>query len=115
MSDRVLVTGGAGFIGSHLVDCLVTAGSRVTVLDDFSTGTRDNLCRACQQGDVRVIEGSILDRTAVAEALADCGLVYHLAVACLRSSLGKPIENHEVNATGTLYVLEAARRAKVSR
>jgi len=115
MSDRALVTGGAGFIGSHLVDCLVAEGFAVTVLDNFATGTMDNLRHACQKGDVRVIDGSILDRSAVTEAIVECGVVYHLAVECVRRSLGKPIENHEVNATGSLYVLEAARRANVSR
>ena len=115
MSDRALVTGGAGFIGSHLVDCLVAEGFAVTVLDNFATGTMDNLRHACLHGDVRVIEGSILDRSTVADAIAECGVVYHLAVECVRRSLGKPIANHDVNATGSLYVLEAARRANVSR
>ncbi|CAA7621829.1 Nucleoside-diphosphate-sugar epimerase [Candidatus Terasakiella magnetica] len=115
MGKRILVTGGAGFIGSHLVDRLVAAGHAVTVLDDFSTGERANLAEAGGVGDVRVVEGSILDRAAVAAAMADCDRVFHLAVQCVRRSLGKPIENHDVNATGTLYLLEEARQRQVSR
>jgi UDP-glucose 4-epimerase len=62
-----------------------------------------------------VVEGSILEHRAIEEAIAECDTVYHLAVECVRRSLGKPIENHEVNATGTLNVLEASRRTGVSR
>jgi UDP-glucose 4-epimerase len=115
MSNRALVTGGAGFIGSHLVDHLVARGQAVTVLDDFSTGSRENLKIACESGDVRVVTGSIIDTEAVEEATRDCRQVYHLAVQCVRRSLDKPMENHEVNATGTLNVLEAARRRGVRR
>lgn len=115
MTARALVTGGAGFIGSHLVDRLVADGIPVTVLDNFATGSAGNLVDAQQNGDVRIVEGSILDQGAVANAVENCDMVFHLAVECVRRSLGKPIENHEVNATGTLYVLEAARRAGVLR
>jgi UDP-glucose 4-epimerase len=115
MTERVLVTGGAGFIGSHLVDRLVAEGIAVTVLDDFSTGERENLEDAHTAGAVRVVEGSILDRDAVASAMEGCDRVFHLAVQCVRRSLGQPIENHDVNATGTLYLLEEARKRRVSR
>lgn len=111
----ILVTGGAGFIGSHLVDALVVAGHEVTVLDDLSTGSRENLDQATRQGGVRLVEGSILDPDAVAVAMVGCDRVFHLAVQCVRRSLGHPLENHEVNATGTLRVLEAARRHGVRR
>jgi UDP-glucose 4-epimerase len=112
---RTLVTGGAGFIGSHLVDRLVADGVSVTVLDDFSTGRRDNLADALARGDVRVIEGSILDERAIERAMAEVDRVYHLAVACVRSSLGAPLDNHAVNAGGTIKLLEAARRGAVAR
>ena len=112
---RTLVTGGAGFIGSHLVDRLVGEGAPVTVLDDFSTGSRDNLADATPHGDLRVIEGSILDERAIERAMAGVDRVYHLAVACVRSSLGAPLDNHAVNAGGTIKLLEAARRARVGR
>ncbi len=111
---HVLVTGGAGFIGSHLVDYLVAHGADVTVLDDFSTGSCDNL--AVSAGPrLRVIEDSILDRRAVDEAIKGCDRVYHMAVQCVRRSLHKPIENHDVNATGTLNLLESARYHRVRR
>ena len=115
MSGRVLVTGGAGFIGSHLVDQLVAGKRAVTVLDDFSSGKYEHLSQAASLGNVRVIKGDVTDREVVAEAMADCDLVFHLAVQCVRRSLGKPLENHTVNATGTLTVLEEARRRQVLR
>jgi len=115
MTGRILVTGGAGFIGSHLVDALISAKQMVTVLDDFSTGSPENLNDARARGDVRIVEGSILDPTSVMDALANCDRVYHLAVQCVRRSLGNPRESHDINATGTLTVLEEARKAGISR
>ena len=115
MSGRVLVTGGAGFIGSHLVDALVAGGERVTVLDDFSTGEPSNLREAQASGDVQVVRGSILDENAVGTAMEQADRVFHLAVQCVRRSLGDPRESHDVNATGTIIVLEAARRMRVRR
>jgi UDP-glucose 4-epimerase len=115
MRGRILVTGGAGFIGSHLVDRLVSIGERVTVLDNFSTGRRTNLLHACGKGDVRIVAGSILDENAIADALRDCYRVFHLAVECVRLSLGNPLRNHQVNATGTLWLLESARRRGIER
>ncbi len=115
MTGRVLVTGGAGFIGSHLVDALIAAGRHVTVLDDFSTGNRRNLDEAQRSGGLALVEGSILDADAVRRAFEHCTLAYHLAVQCVRRSLGNPRESHDVNATGTLTVLEEARRQGVKR
>ncbi len=115
MRERILVTGGAGFIGSHLVDRLVSSGERVTVLDNFSTGSHTNLQQACAKGDVRVVAGSILDENTIADALRDCHRVFHLAVECVRLSLGHPLRNHEVNATGTLCLLESARQRGIER
>lgn len=110
--DRVLVTGGAGFIGSHLVDYLLAQQRHVTVLDNFSSGTKVNLAEASGTGRLRIVEGSILNEEAVKLALEDCSEIYHLAVQCVRKSLGQPKENHDINATGTLVVLEAARQSK---
>lgn len=112
MTGRALVTGGAGFIGSHLVDHLVAEGHDVTVLDDFSSGRWENLAHV-DADRIRIVEGSILDCAAVDNAIDGCERVYHLAVQCVRRSLGSPLENHEINATGTLRMLEAARRRQV--
>jgi UDP-glucose 4-epimerase len=115
MKRRSLVTGGAGFLGSHLVDRLIADGHAVTVLDDFSTGRRENLAEVAGSPQLRIVEGSVLDRTAVELAMRGCDRVFHLAVQCVRRSLSRPIENHEVNATGTVVVLEQARRQRVRR
>jgi UDP-glucose 4-epimerase len=112
---RVLVTGGAGFIGSHLVDRLVTEGLQVNILDDFSSGRPENLQDAQKSGQIRIFEGSVLDQSAVDRAIEGCERVYHLAVQCVRRSVGNPIENHAVNATGTLLLLDTARRREVER
>src|SRR5947199_748906 len=111
MPDLSLVTGGAGFIGSHLVDALVAAGRRVRVLDDFSTGLRDNL--AHHRG-LDVVEGSLTDPAAVARAIAGATHVYHLgALASVARSVEQPLVSHAACATGTLNVLDAARKAGV--
>ena len=104
----VLVTGGAGFIGSHLVDALVAAGARVRVLDDFSSGRRENLAAAGTR--VEVVEGDVCDERALDHALAGADTVMHLATRCVRLSLSDPEDVHRVNSHGTLRVLLAARR-----
>lgn len=114
-ASRVLVTGGAGFIGSHLTDELLSLDCDVTVLDDFSSGERVNLELAEQTGRLRIVEGSVLDEGALATAISGATYVFHLAVQCVRKSIGQPLENHHVNATGTIMTLEAARRAGVHR
>jgi UDP-glucose 4-epimerase len=115
MTDRVLITGGAGFIGSHLSDYLIAEGHAVTILDDFSSGRRENLRKDAETRQLRIVEGSVLDSATVERAIEGCDVVYHLAVQCVRRSLENPIENHRVNATGTLMALEAARRHNVQR
>jgi nucleoside-diphosphate-sugar epimerase len=108
---RVLVTGGAGFIGSHLVDGLVTGGAEVVVLDDLSTGYRENVHR-----DARFVEGDVVDPEAVARAVAGCELVFHHAAhRAVFRSVERPIETDRANVGGTLTVLQAARDAGVRR
>jgi UDP-glucose 4-epimerase len=105
---RVVITGGAGFIGANLARSMLDAGMDVTVLDDLSTGFADNL----DQLDVRLVEGSILDRGLVDRAFAGADAVVHLAaLPSVPRSVADPVTTHHVNATGTLEVLEAVRRA----
>ncbi len=108
---RVLVTGGAGFIGSHSVEALLAEGHEPVVIDDLSTGHARNLTPG-----VRLIRASILDARALAEAIAGCETVLHLAaIVSVPLSLERPLDCHAVNATGSLQVLEAAHRAGVRR
>jgi len=110
---RFLVTGGAGFIGSHLVEHLVGEGHDVVVLDDFSTGKRENL--ASFRG-VEVVEGSVTDPATCARACRSVDYVLHqAALASVPRSLRDPVATHQANATGTLNVLLAARDAGVRR
>ena len=107
---KLLVTGGAGFIGSNLVKTALAGGHEVTVIDDLSTGYRDNL----EGLDVRFLEASILDADALNEAVTGADSVVHLAaLGSVPRSIADPMRSHQVNATGTLNVLEAARRAGV--
>jgi UDP-glucose 4-epimerase len=113
--SHVLVTGGAGFIGSHLVDFLAAAGCRVRVLDNFRNGKRENLAAAEQTGRVEVVRGDITEAAICEQAMHGIGAVFHLACLGVRHSLHDPLENHEVNALGTLNLLLAARKARVGR
>jgi UDP-glucose 4-epimerase len=104
---KVLVTGGAGFIGGHLSRALVGGGHEVVVLDDLSTGTGAGLAGL----DVRLVTGSILDDAALADALPGVDSVVHLAgLGSIPRSLAAPRRTFEVNALGTVAVLEACRR-----
>src|SRR5262249_55028457 len=114
MSKRYLVTGGAGFIGSHLVEALAAGGGRVRVLDDFSTGLRDNLAHVRPAPEI--IDGDVGDPKAVDAAVAGVDVVFHLAaLASVQRSVEAPADTHRVCATGTLLVLDAARRLGVRR
>jgi UDP-glucose 4-epimerase len=111
--SRALVTGGAGFIGSHLVAALVELGCRVVVFDDLSAGSVENL-GCC--GPIEFIEGSIVEVGAINAAMRGCRYVFHLAaIGSVPRSLEEPRRYHEVNVGGTLNVLEAARGAGVER
>lgn len=106
-----LVVGGAGFIGSALVRRLAADGP-VRVLDDLSTGHKHNIS---DLGAADLMVGSLLDPPVVQDALVDVDVVYHLACLGVRHSIANPVTNHEVNATGTLGLLEACRLRGVRR
>lgn len=108
-----LVTGGAGFLGSHLVRRLLAEGCSVRVLDNFSTGARANVRELVHEKSFQLVEGSVLDSAVLENAFEGIDLVFHLACLGVRHSLAHPRENHLVNSHGTLQVLEAAQRRKV--
>jgi len=114
MNELCLVTGGAGFIGSHLVDALASQGKRVRVLDDFSTGLRANLDGIRPRPEI--VEADLGDAAAVGKAVAGVSVVYHLgALASVQRSVENPESTHAACATGTLNVLDAARQSGVRR
>jgi UDP-glucose 4-epimerase len=114
MNDLCLVTGGAGFIGSHLVEGLTAAGYTVRVLDNFDTGLSSNL--ATIKPAPEVVTGDISDSAVVNRAMKDVKLVFHLAaLASVQKSVEDPPASHRVCNTGTLLVLDAARQAGVRR
>jgi UDP-glucose 4-epimerase len=111
---RFLVTGGAGFIGSHLAGALVRRGDRVRILDNFSTGFRRNL--ASFRDDVEVLQGDVSDPDRVAEAVAGVDCVFHqAALASVPRSVEKPLDTNQACVTGTLNVLHQSRLAGVRR
>ncbi len=110
----MLVTGGAGFIGSHLAERLVTLGAKVRILDNLTTGKRQNLASFAHQ--VELLEGSLTDLATVRKAIAGVEVVFHQgALPSVARSVEDPLTTHQVNATGTLLLLLAAREAKVKR
>lgn len=114
MSELSLVTGGAGFIGSHLVEALTARGIRVRVLDNFSTGLRANL--AAIRPAPEVVEADLADAGAIEKAMAGVSIAYHLgALASVQRSVETPEVTHETCSTGTLNVLNGARKQGVRR
>jgi UDP-glucose 4-epimerase len=114
---RALVTGGAGFIGSNLVDALVARGHEVTVIDDLSTGKRENL-DAGVAGGAELVEADIRDAAGTRDVVARVGpeVVYHLAAQIdVRKSAADPAADARINVEGTINLLEAARAAGVRR
>ncbi len=110
---KALVTGGAGFIGSHIVDRLLNDGHEVIVLDDFSTGHRSNLA---DHNSLTIIEGDISNYNTVQKCMHGVDWVFHkAAVASVPKTVNDPIGSSLVNYQGTLHLLEAARANKVKR
>jgi len=111
---RALVTGGAGFIGSHLVEGLLACGYAVRALDNFATGKRENLAAVTDK--IELLEGDVRNLTTVRTAMRKVDVVFHeAALPSVERSVKNPLESNEVNITGTLNVLLAARDAGVQR
>jgi UDP-glucose 4-epimerase len=109
-----LVTGGAGFIGSSIAEALLAKGERVRILDDFSSGRRQNL--ESLKGNVEVVEGTITDPATVSRVMKGVEVVFHqAAIPSVARSVDDPVPSMNVNVTGTTVVLDAARREKVRR
>jgi UDP-glucose 4-epimerase len=110
---NVLITGGAGFIGSHLAEHLLAAGNTVRVLDNLSTGKRENLPAHAR---LEFVQGDIRDQGLVLECARDMQAIVHLAaVASVQASVDDPTGTHATNFDGTLHLLEAARTERVQR
>ena len=106
---RVFITGGAGFIGSHLADALVARGDAVTILDNMSTGSASNIAHL--EGKIEIIKGDIRDVATVEKAMANADLVLHMAAALgVNTILESPIESVSTNFTGSEVVLQAATK-----
>ena len=113
-SMKALVTGGAGFIGSHIVDRLLLDGHEVVVLDDFSTGHRSNLPE--NNNALTIVEGDISDAKTVQQCMENIDWVFHkAAVASVPKTVNDPVGSSAVNYQGTLHLLEAARNNNVKR
>ncbi|MFE6029467.1 NAD-dependent epimerase/dehydratase family protein [Streptomyces niveus] len=111
---RCLITGGAGFIGSHLTEHLLGLGHEVVILDDISTGSADNLAAWADEPRLRFVQGSVCDAEAVESCMAGVDRIYHLAAAVgVFTIMGKTLESLRTNLGGTETVLEAARRHDV--
>ena len=109
MRDRYLVTGGGGFVGSHLTDALLAAGHRVTVLDTFSTGQLPNLAQAAGHPNYHFVQGSVFDEHLVDRLVHDCDVVVHLAAAVgVRLIVEHPLRSLTTNIRGSEIVIEAA-------
>ena len=112
---RILVTGGAGFVGSHVIDQLVAADNEITIVDDFSIGKWENIDHHRTDSQVQVHRADVRDLDAMVRLTQGVDVVFHLACACVRASLCDPLSSHEMNATGTLNMCQASLENDVER
>jgi len=113
---RAVVTGGTGFIGSHIADELVARGYQVSIIDDLSTGNKENIAALLKQSNVEFIEGSIVDLSLLNKLVRGVDYVFHLAaIPSVPRSIKNPQASHEANITGTLNMLLAARDTGVKK
>jgi UDP-glucose 4-epimerase len=110
-----MVTGGAGFIGSHLVDCLVANDNQVLIVDDFSFGKEEYIAHHRGNPQVQIERADVCNLNEMVRLAQGVDVILHLAVICLRTGLHDPIRAHEVDATGSLYMCQAALQNKVER
>ena len=114
LSGVVVVTGGAGFIGSHIAETAAASGAKVRIIDDLSTGHRENVEEL--SGDIEFIEGSVADLELINRALKDAEVVFHeAAIPSVPRSVENPEQSHIASVDGTFYLLQAARQQKVRR
>jgi UDP-glucose 4-epimerase len=112
---KVLVTGGAGFIGSHLVDSLVQEGCYVRALDNLQNGKLENLKQHNDSSQFEFLLGNVTNLHDISKAVKDMDIIFHLACLGVRHSIKHPLENHHTNAEGTLLVLKEAYRIGVKK
>jgi len=111
---KALITGGAGFIGSHIAEALVTSGCQVTILDNLASGHLENI--AAFSNRITFIKGDIRDDTILMQACNACDVIFHqAAIVSVTKTVDEPVSSAEVNDLGTLKVLDAARRSNVRR
>ncbi|MDD4972261.1 MAG: SDR family oxidoreductase [Paludibacter sp.] len=115
-AKKVVVTGGAGFIGSHIADALIQRGYQVTVIDNLSTGRMKNIQHLVDNDSINWVLGSVTDLSLLERCFADAEFVFHeAAIPSVPRSVGNPLASHEANLNGTLKVLIAARDTKVKK
>jgi len=112
---NVLVTGSAGFIGSHLVDALIQEDCHVMVIDNLATGKLENLTQHKDNNQFKFVSGDITEPSAVADVMEGIDIVFHLACLGVRHSIKHAFENHRVNAEGTLLVLQEAYKKGIEK
>lgn len=112
---RYLVTGGAGFIGSHIAEVLAARGDEITILDNLSSGKVENILQIGMADNIRFIQGSVTDYSLLRSVCEDIDGIFHQAAqVSVQRSIENPLETHAVNATGTLQLLLAARECGIS-